>query len=226
VDFLSTKGIEYLLVICYLLLFLPFAWILRRMAAAPAVAAMPGNASPPNTSRHGIPRGIHLHRGHSWAALERGDLLRVGIDDFARRLIGCPTGLSLPSPSQHLQQGEKGWQVRVDGHAVDLLSPVQGEVVEVNDEVVCTPQLVCEDPYERGWLLKVRVPNAAAAMRNLLPQRLADAWMDEVYEDLGSQMGGDLGAVLQDGGLPVPGFAAELTGDRWPQIAKRFFLTD
>lgn len=225
-DFLSTKGIEYLLMIGYLLLFVPFAWILRRMTVAPAAAAMPGTASSPNTSRHDIPRGIHLHRGHSWAALEGGDLLRVGIDDFAQRLIGRPTELSLPSPRQHLQQGEKGWQVRVDGHTVDLLSPVQGEVVEVNDEVIRTPQLVCEDPYERGWLLKVRVANAATAMKNLLPQRLACAWMDEVYEELGSLMGGDLGPVLQDGGLPLPGFATQLTGDRWPEIAKRFFLTD
>ena len=225
-DFLSTKGIEYLLVIGYLFLLVPFAWILRRLIVAPSGAAVPATALPPNTLRHGIPRGIHLHRGHSWAALEGGDLLRVGIDDFARRLIGCPTEVSLPSPRQHLEQGEKGWQVRVDGQTVDLLSPVQGEVVEVNDEVVRSPQLLCEDPYERGWLLKVRVANATTALKNLLPQRLAGAWMDEVYEDLGTFMGGELGPVLQDGGLPVPGFAAQLSGDRWPEVAKRFFLTD
>jgi hypothetical protein len=103
---------------------------------------------------------------------------------------------------------------------------VKGEVVEVNDEVIRSPQLVCDDPYERGWLLKVRAANAAAAVKNLLPQRLAGAWMDEVYEELGGLMGGELGVVLQDGGPPLPGFAAQVAGDRWPEIASRFFLTD
>ena len=222
-DFFATKGIEYLLVIGYLLLFIPFAWLLRRMAVEPArTATAPSSAEPwPR-----FPEGVYLHRGHTWASLEESHLLRVGIDDFAQRLIGPPAELSLPSPGQHLEQGEKGWQLRVDGHTVDLLSPVQGEVVEVNDKVIRTPALVCEDPYERGWLLKVRVANAATALKNLLPQRLACAWMDEVHEELGGLTGGDLGPVLQDGGLPVPGFAAHLAGDRWPEIAKRFFLTD
>ena len=124
-DIFATKGIEYLLVIGYLLLFIPFAWLLRRMAVKPArTATVPSSAEPwPR-----FPEGVYLHRGHTWAALEAGNLLRVGIDDFAQRLIGTPTELSLPSPGQHLEQGENGWQVRVDGQTVDLLSPVQGEV--------------------------------------------------------------------------------------------------
>jgi glycine cleavage system H lipoate-binding protein len=222
-DFFATKGIEYLLVIGYLLLLIPFAWLLRRMAVEPTkTAAAPSPASPSPR----FPDGVYFHRGHTWAAPEGGNLVRVGIDDFAQRLMGPPTEFSLPSPGQHLVQGENGWQARVDGHTVDLLSPVQGEVVEVNHEVIGTPQLVCEAPYGRGWLLKIRVANAATALKNLLSPRLANVWMDEAHEELGILMQGDLGPVLQDGGLPVPGFAAQLAGDRWPEIAKRFFLTD
>jgi glycine cleavage system H protein len=224
-DYFATKGIEYLLMIGYLLLFVPFALLLRRMASEPARAVQPA-MMPPAEPWLGVPQGVHWHRGHTWASVEDDRLLRVGIDEFAQRMIGAPTSLSLPSKGAKLEQGEKGWQLQVDGQAIDLLSPVQGEVVEVNDEVLHRPALVCEEPYERGWLLKVRVDSAATALKNLLPAQLARAWMDEVRQQLGVLTGGELGPVLQDGGLPVPGFAPLLFGDRWPEVASWFLLTE
>ena len=106
-----------------------------------------------------------------------------------------------------------------------MLSPVSGEVLEINEQVVNSPSVVAEDPYGQGWLMKVRTPQPKAALANLLSDRLAGAWYDEVEEELGSLMQGHLGTVLQDGGIPVSGFARELAGDRWPELAARFLLT-
>ena len=62
---------------------------------------------------------------------------------------------------------------KLDGKGAELVSPVEGEVVEVNREVAQKPALATEDPYGRGWVLKVKAPNLATNLRNLLSGRLA-----------------------------------------------------
>jgi hypothetical protein len=106
-----------------------------------------------------------------------------------------------------------------------VLSPVAGEVVEVNEEAVRAPELTCEEPYGRGWLLKVKAPRAGAVLANLLPARLARDWTQEAARRLDALMSPQLGAVLQDGGLPVSGFARQLAGERRHQLAAELLLT-
>lgn len=226
-DPFPTKGIEYLLVIGYLAIFVPFAWFLSRIGRVRA----DGRATEPVVPGQGerpwfaLPEGFHFHPGHTWALPLGDNVFKVGMDDFAHRLIGAATAFRLPEPGQRLQQGETGWQVRVNGDAVDLLSPVQGEVVEVNQEALRTPSSAGDDPYGDGWLMKVRVPSSRATIRNLLPDRLAGDWISQSAEELSALVGSQLGPVLQDGGVPVRGFARELAGDRWPEIAARLLLT-
>ena len=232
-DPFATKGIEYLLVIGYLSLLVPFAWLVSRMAhrrlpAEAGTALEPVKISPePATagSWFQLPDEFHFHRGHTWAVPLGDGVFKVGMNDFAQRLIGPAAVLELPKPGHCLQQGEKGWRVQANGDGVDLLSPVPGEVVGVNEEVLRAPSLVCDDPYGQGWLLKVRVGSESAALKNLLPGRLARVWVDEASQELSNLVGGELGPVLQDGGVPMPGLARQLAGDRWPEIAAKLLLT-
>ena len=226
-DPFPTKGIEYLLIIGYLAVFVPFAWLLSRIGreAAAEGATDPASPEPRKTPWFQLPDAFHLHRGHTWALPLGDSIVKIGMDDFAHRLIGEPTAFGLPDLGQRLEQGEKGWQVHVNGDAVDLLSPVTGEVVEVNEDALRAPSLASEDPYGQGWLMKVRVPCDRTTVKNLLPARLANAWMDESSAELSAMVGAEVGPVLQDGGVPVRGFARVLAGDRWPEIAAKFFLT-
>ena len=108
-----------------------------------------------------------------------------------------------------------------------MLCPVRGEVVVVNEELLKSPQLVSDDPYGQGWLMKVRVPRVQPALRNLLSGNLATAWVDDTMEVLQQRMSGNesLGVVLQDGGLPVSGFARELSPEAWDEVVTEFLLT-
>lgn len=225
-DFLPTKGIEYLIAIAYMLFLVPFWWVLFRSGRrrTPAVAALSPVAAMRSWFR--VPETLHYHRGHAWAAPEDEGLFRVGIDDFAQRLLGRPDAVELPGVGETVEQGAPGVRLKLDGAAVRILSPVGGEVVAANPEVLREPGLVCTDPYGRGWLMKVRVPRAAVAVSNLLTGKLARAWMDEAAEGLSRLMGPSLGPVLQDGGIPVSGFARELSPEGWPHIAEELLLTD
>jgi glycine cleavage system H lipoate-binding protein len=147
------------------------------------------------------------------------------MDDFAQKLLGKAAGFTLPAVGSRLAQGERGWQVRVDGLAIPMLSPVDGEVVAVNTDVVGSPVLVNSEPYDRGWLMKVKVSDPAAPTRNLLSGKLAQAWMDAVAERLRATRAGELGVLLPDGGFPVEGLARALDPQGWDRLARDLLLS-
>jgi glycine cleavage system H protein len=224
-DIFATKGAEYLIVIAYLVLLVVMVrWLTPRASrAAGAVARRPGTRPAPWFALVG---GRRYHQGHSWASDEAGDVVTVGLDDFAARLLGPPDGFSLPAIGAPLLQGEPGWVVRGGGRELPMVSPVGGTVIAVNDALAAAPGLAAEDPYDRGWLLKVRAPNRRAALRNLLAGDLASAWMQQAAERLRRLSAGGLGEVMPDGGMPVQGFGRALGQEEWETVARECFLAD
>jgi len=226
VDIFESKGLEYMLVIAFLVVF-AIVWQLMLQPSRPPRPKKPSK-SPVRamTEWFRVADDVHYHPGHAWARPAGGDVVRVGIDDFAQRLLGRPESIQLPSAGTHLTQGRKGWQLDIRSQPVDMLSPVSGEVVAVNPNLAHAPGLVNEDPYGDGWLFEVRVPDERALERNLINGRFAKAWMSETVSALRERMGGTLGPVLQDGGMLVSGFALELSPDRWHEIVAEFLHTD
>jgi glycine cleavage system H protein len=170
-----------------------------------------------------VPDGPSYHRGHTWAAPIAAGRFRFGVDDFVQRLLGRPDALELPAVGARLAEGEPGFPFRFGGRTVDLLSPVAGRVVALNRDILTDPGQVSNDPYGAGWLFEVEAPPSTLA--NLLPARLARSWMEETAAALSGRMSAELGPVLHDGGVPVPGFARELSPERWPEIAAELLLT-
>lgn len=221
-DFMATKGIEYVLVLMYLALLVPVWKLLMGRRVPEPARARAGSAG---RSWFAVPAGFHYHPGHTWVRADDGDLVSVGMDDFAHRLVGPLDGIELPSVGRELTAGQPGWRVQANDRSLPLLAPVSGRVEAVNTDVLSHPETATADPYEKGWLLKVRVPSAAATIRNLLPDRLARAWTEEASEELSSLMAPELGVVLADGGMPVHGLARELAGDGWTELTARLLLT-
>jgi glycine cleavage system H lipoate-binding protein len=225
-EFMATKGIEYLIAISYLLLLVPAFRLLfpereGGLARTVAQALAPVLAM---RSWFSLPDGLHFHRGHTWAEAEGDGVFRVGLDDFAQRLVGRPDALDVPAPGASVDAGAPAVRLRFGGQAVELLSPVSGEVVAANPAAQADTRLLCDDPYGAGWLLKVRARRPSTALSNLLSGRTARAWMDETAESLSDLMGPKLGPVLQDGGIPVSGFARALSPEDWTRIAGKLLL--
>ncbi len=147
-DFMATKGLEYLLIFAYLILLVPF-WRLL-MGAEPAGPSRLRMAIQAGTRGwFSVPDGFHFHPGHSWARAESDDLVTIGMDDVAHRLIGPPKGLELPPTGATLAAGEAGWSVRVDGRTLPVLSPVNGEVAATNEAAIRDPGSLGGDPVRR-----------------------------------------------------------------------------
>ncbi len=222
-DIFATKGAEYLFCGGFLLMLALF-WKLLNPAVPVASRVIAG-------ARELMPwfqlkEDRWFHQGHAWVAPSEGDEATVGMDDFAQKLLGRPAGIVLPPVGARVAQGEPAWRVQVDGHAIPMLSPIDGEVVEVNPALTVQPGLVNAEPYDRGWLMRVKVQNPAATRRNLLAGGLAKAWMDGIAERLRAMPAGELGIVLPDGGFPVGGFARALSPEGWDRVAREFLLSE
>jgi glycine cleavage system H protein len=95
---------------------------------------------------------------HEWVKMD-GDLAIVGITDYAQGQLGDIVYVELPQPGDTLSQFESFGIIESVKAASDLFAPVSGEVVAVNEELVDRPELVNEDPYGEGWMLKVHPEN-------------------------------------------------------------------
>jgi glycine cleavage system H protein len=223
VDIFATKGVEYLLVIGALLLFIPF-W---RMVSRPAgsMYEVVESIVPAVGEWFHLPvEKMYYHQGHSWAMPGSDHMVRVGIDDFAQKLVGKIDAIKLPQVGSEVTQGEKAWSLIVGSKSIDMLSPVDGKIVEINEGLLRSPEGISKDPYGESWLMKVQSPKVSANLKNLLSGELVGKWMEGVKVNLFSRMNYNIGTVSQDGGVPVDGIARHLDRERWDEIAKEFFL--
>lgn len=124
-----------------------------------------------------IPEELRYHPGHSWAYEERQHLERVGVDELVARMTTPIEKIELPQPGRWVRQGQKAWSIYHNGQKYDMVSPAEGEVMEINPEVLKDPSLILKDPYGKGWLMTVSVPDQENTSRNLLPPTLVSEWM-------------------------------------------------
>src|SRR6185295_16231747 len=94
-----------------------------------------------------VPENLRYHPGHTWALSESPSLVRVGLDDFASKLIGKVEHIVLPQRGQWIRQGQKVCTIQREGVAVDMVSPIEGSVADINEELAQNPELARQDSY-------------------------------------------------------------------------------
>ncbi len=102
-----------------------------------------------------IPDELKYTSDHEWA-MEEGDLLVIGITDYAQDALGEIVYIELPSEGDEITKGDPFGAVESTKAVSDLYAPVSGDVVEVNDVLLDAPETINGDPYGEGWMIKVR----------------------------------------------------------------------
>jgi glycine cleavage system H protein len=102
------------------------------------------------------PPDLRYSKEHEWVRVERG-VGTIGITDYAQDQLGDIVYLDLPQEGAAIKQFEKLGEIESVKAVSDLFAPVSGELAEINQETVDSPELVNQDPYGRGWLLRVRL---------------------------------------------------------------------
>jgi glycine cleavage system H lipoate-binding protein len=172
-----------------------------------------------------VPENLRYHGGHTWALSESRELVRVGMDDFASKLIGKIESINLPQRGRWVRQGQKIWTIFRDGKSVDMVSPIEGTITDINDAVAKNPELARKDPYGEGWLVTVQAPDSKLNFRNLLGGTLARLWTESAALQLRNRMPQLAGALAQDGGVAVDDLTSQMPGEDWATVTKEFFLS-
>ena len=100
-------------------------------------------------------------REHEWICLESGNKWRIGITDYAQSQLGDVVYVDLPSPGQQVKQRQKMAEVESAKTVSEIFTPVSGQVLEVNQTVIDEPALVNQDPYGKGWLVKIEISDSS-----------------------------------------------------------------
>lgn len=107
-----------------------------------------------------IPEHLLYAESHEWLLLESG-IATIGVTDFAQTELGDIVFAELPEVGEQLERGATFGTLEAVKTVADLLAPASGEVVEVNDSLAEEAEQINEDPYGGGWLLKIRLDDAA-----------------------------------------------------------------
>ncbi|AWI25395.1 glycine cleavage system protein GcvH [Flavobacterium pallidum] len=107
-----------------------------------------------------IPSSLRYTKDHEWAKIE-GDIVTVGITHFAQKELGDIVYVEVETLDQHLDKDEVFGTVEAVKTVSDLFLPIAGEIIEFNESLVTNPEIVNKDPYEEGWMIKIKVDDAA-----------------------------------------------------------------
>ena len=121
---------------------------------------------------------IKYSEDHAWVNVQDEDLVTIGITDFAQEQLGDLVYVELPKVGHEFFRGDNISVIESVKSASDLVAPVSGEIVEVNDKLEDDPELVSEDPMDEGWLIKVKL-----SKRSELDELMDDGSYQTFIED-------------------------------------------
>jgi glycine cleavage system H protein len=170
-----------------------------------------------------LPPDLRFHPAHTWVRKAGSGRVRIGLDRFAVRLIGCPIAVVFGTPGAHVLEGAPGCWMQDEHGLIPVKMPVSGRVVRVNENLHTWPGLVASEPCGDGWLLEVECPESeliklldAPAME----KRTEEDWKRierRVTEVLNRESSG-VGTTMQDGGEPVRDLRRILSPRRYRQL--------
>jgi glycine cleavage system H lipoate-binding protein len=154
---------------------------------------------------------------HIWIKVE-GEVVKVGIDDFAARLIGKMENIELPEKNV-ISKDDTCWRLGSHNRMVRMTLPTDTEIIEKNDVVLTDPTIIHKEPYGRGWLLKIKSPEGVGSM---LKGSQAIDWLEKEFEKLHQEFEARVGITITDGGEIVDNIHERLTNEEWNQLVTQF----
>ena len=103
-----------------------------------------------------IPKDLKYTKDHEWLKVD-GDIATVGVTDFAQSELGDIVFVEIETLDEDLEAEEVFGSVEAVKTVSDLFMPVSGKVIEINEEIESSPELVNSDPYGEGWMIKIQI---------------------------------------------------------------------
>jgi glycine cleavage system H protein len=173
-----------------------------------------------------MPHGLAYHPLHTWVRELDAQTVVIGLDDFARRLVGKVDKAVLPMTNVELEAGQGAALLRRGKRMAPIANPIAGEVIEVNKALRERPSLLGEDPYGAGWLYKLRSWRLAEQLGGLLGGSLARQWMELSVRRMKVATAGAQFVLAQDGGRLLDDIGSQLNQQQWENLLREHLGTE
>jgi len=162
-----------------------------------------------------VPEGIFFAKSHTWVNLFPSGKVRVGIDDFVERLLENPTIIFTKRRGDSVKKGDPLMLLKSDQRTLTIRSPLEGNIIDVNDDLPKNPASMQSDLFGDGWGYVIK-PTHASQLKEFFLGDEARTWIKdefrrlrELLANIGKSGAGNL-ALMQDGGLPASGVLNKL----------------
>lgn len=172
-----------------------------------------------------IPQGYYFHPGHTWAKLEEDRSVRVGIDDFALRLMGPQDRIESPLIGKQVIQGRADITMCRGENQAKLFSPVSGVVTAINPALRGKGRLANEDPFTEGWVMTVHANNLRQDLKQLMINQETQSFMEEEVDRLYGVIEEVAGPLAADGGTLGEDIYGSLPDLGWERLSRMFLRT-
>jgi len=203
---------------------------LRRKAKTADSRAVPEPAALfPSQTAQELPGGLFVHGGHTWAKLDSTGAVQVGLDGFARGILGRVDRFDLPLNGVTVRQGEPAFAALQGSKRIEFVSPVDGVVCAVNERINVDPAAARKEPYEKGWAFMIRPSNLSQNLKKLRIGADAAAWLEREarsfteFLSLHRAAPLEVGATLPDGGNHAEGIMESMDGEILRIAIRKYF---
>ena len=156
------------------------------------------------------------YRGHTWISREDGKI-RVGVDDFAQRLLGKIYKVKFPPKGYEVKSGNPACVFSCDRGRAPMITPIPGVIEKTNERLTRDGSSLRRDPYGRGWLFVIK---PAEELRGLLKGEQVREWLQGEVDRLHTFLESQLGYTMTDGGNLVRDAHLKLSEDQWSTLVK------
>jgi len=132
---------------------------------------------------YNMPDDLYYHKDDTWVKVEDGNI-RIGMTDFYQKLAGDTTYVDLPFEGDEVAQGEICGKIQSAKWVGKFVSPVSGEIVEVNEKLEDDCTLINKDPYGEGWIVVVKPSNMEEELKQLYHGDAVGPWLKQKVKEV------------------------------------------
>jgi glycine cleavage system H protein len=224
----ETKGIEYLAIISFFTILIPFWLFLNRKASIRKEFQEAIGILTTNVLR--VPQGLFYSKNHTWTHLEKSGEAKVGLDDLLLHITGEVKFSNLKNPGETINKGDLLAEITQNEKLLSIFSPISGKIVNTNSSLNQHSEMVTAEPYGIGWIYKIKPSDWKAETKAYYLAEEATSWSkmelerfkDFLAESMMKYSPETSALVLQDGGELRDNILSEMPEEVWKDFQKSF----
>jgi glycine cleavage system H protein len=224
----ETKGIEYLIIIAFLIIIIPFWIIINRKSGIKRQIKYAIDGLSASVLR--IPQGLFYSKNHTWTHLEKSGIARVGLDDFLMHITGEVKFSYLINPDSYIKKGDLLADIDQNGKHLRIYSPISGRIMHTNEILYDNPGILNDDPYGKGWIYRIKPTEWIAETEAYFLADKATTWSINEFNRFLDFLSGSINIhtpegsllIMQDGGELRDQPLRELPDEVWQDFQKSF----